>query len=65
MSDSTKAHLTQIMLRDALDAVKVIYGDVGLAAVIRHMSSAHKARERNAEIDEIEEFLAQTSAEQG
>mgnify|MGYP001584742398 CR=1 FL=1 len=53
----TRAHLLQMMLDDALDSVKVIYGDEGLKNVVGHMSAVNKAREHNAELDEIEKNL--------
>ena len=57
MIENTKAHLLQMMLNDALDAVKTLYGDVGLCAVIEQMRLSNGAREHNAELDEIENTL--------
>ena len=46
--------IVSIMLQDAFNAVEALYGEEGLLAVVRRMKMAAKARDSNAELDELE-----------
>jgi hypothetical protein len=52
--NGTRAHLLQLMLNDALDSVKALYGEDGLQKVINHMRLTNRTRESNSEIDKFE-----------
>jgi hypothetical protein len=49
--------IARLILMDTLNGIETHFGKEGLDKVVEHAKAANKARERNAEIDEIEATL--------